>query len=131
MNKLFACAAMAALSLTAYADENASDLIFLFQDGSQQTIGSQNLEMTISDGAIQADNGSMSLLIPLSDLQKFYFSATTGISCLTQPVSNWTLYDLEGKPAGKFDDLKSCQGQLAPGVYVAKCATSTIKIAIK
>lgn len=131
MNKSLLFALLSAMCLTSFADDTASDLIFKFQDGSVQSIDAKNLEMKIKDEAIEANNGSMTLNIPLSTLQQFYFSESSGIGTIIQNNLCWTLYNLQGKEVGTFSNLSLCQGQLASGIYIAKCPTATIKIAIK
>lgn len=131
MNKLFLLTILSVMSLTAFADDGASDMIFKFQDGSEQSIGAENLEMTFDDGSIIADNGVISLNIPLSNLQQFYFGSSAGIETLAQEQSDWSVYDLDGKYVGKFSNLNMCRGHLQTGIYIAKNTTATIKIALK
>lgn len=131
MNKLLTLATLSALSLTAMADDGASQMVFQFQDGVQQSIAAENLMMRITDGAIVADNGVMSLNIPLASLQQFYFSDNSGIGAILQDHTDWSIYNLEGKAMGRFSALSGCQGQLPAGIYVAKSAAATIKIEIR
>lgn len=132
MKKLLCFAALGALCLTARADDSSSDLLFQLKDGKQQSIAAQGLVMSINAGTLVADNGVLSIEIPLSDLQQFSFAATSAIGAIGAEASApWLLYGTDGRAAGQFQSLTDCQGALPAGVYIAKSAHSTIKIIIR
>lgn len=103
-------------------------LVFTMTDGTTQSIAVTGLQLSFTDGNLTATNGTETVTIPLTDMQKMAFSndATMGIdnSPLTmdnsQIISYYTLDGcrLNGKPTKK-------------GVYIVKTDTKTFKMTIR
>ena len=114
-----------------YLGARAADynyLVFTLNDGSEQAIVANGLNITFTDGNLVAATASETLAtIPLATLQKMPFSeSTTGISAL---------------PTDGDDDIKATsdlQGRMMPldtqlpkGTYIVKTSRRTIKVHVK
>lgn len=120
-------------SLCIYAGEY-DYITFITADGSQQ-IAAANLEMTVSNGNLLADNGATQLSLPLAKLQKMYFSDAsgefTGID-LTEFNSDAavTVFSPEGKQIGSFYDMATAARSLDKGTYIVRQNNNSIKILV-
>jgi len=115
-----------------YLGARAADynyLVFTLNDGSEQAIVANGLNITFTDGNLVAATASETLAtIPLATLQKMQFSEsnTTGISAL--PLDSQddikAIYDLQGR-------MMPLDTQLPKGTYIIKTNSRTIKVHVK
>lgn len=113
-----------------YLGARAADynyLVFTLNDGSEQAIVANGLNITFTDGNLVAATASETLAtIPLATLQKMQFSeSTTGISDLpTDGDDIKAIYDLQGR-------MMPLDTQLPKGTYIVKTSRRTIKVHVK
>lgn len=114
-----------------YLGARAADynyLVFTLNDGSEQTIVANGLNITFTDGNLVAATASETLAtIPLATLQKMQFSeSTTGISDLPTDGDDdiKAIYDLQGR-------MMPLDTQLPKGTYIVKTSRRTIKVHVK
>lgn len=115
-----------------YLGARAADynyLVFTLNDGSEQTIVANGLNITFTDGNLVAATASETLAtIPLATLQKMQFSEsnTTGISDLPTDGDDdiKAIYDLQGR-------MMPLDTQLPKGTYIVKTSRRTIKVHVK
>lgn len=115
-----------------YLGARAADynyLVFTLNDGSEQAIVANGLNITFTDGNLVAATASETLAtIPLASLQKMQFSETNtaGISAL--PIDGdddiKAIYDLQGR-------MMPLDTQLPKGTYIVKTSRRTIKVHVK
>jgi hypothetical protein len=103
-------------------------LVFTLNDGSEQAIVANGLNITFTDGNLVAATASETLAtIPLATLQKMQFSeSTTGISDLPTDGDDdiKAIYDLQGR-------MMPLDTQLPKGTYIVKTSRRTIKVHVK
>ena len=114
-----------------YLGARAADynyLVFTLNDGSEQAIVANGLNITFTDGNLVAATASETLAtIPLATLQKMQFSeSTTGISDLPTDGDDdiKAIYDLQGR-------MMPLDTQLPKGTYIMKTSRRTIKVHVK
>ena len=114
-----------------YLGARAADynyLVFTLNDGSEQAIVANGLNITFTDGNLVAATASETLVtIPLATLQKMQFSeSTTGISDLPTDGDDdiKAIYDLQGR-------MMPLDTQLPKGTYIVKTSRRTIKVHVK
>ena len=114
-----------------YMGARAADynyLVFTLNDGSEQAIVANGLNITFTDGNLVAATASETLAtIPLATLQKMQFSeSTTGISDLPTDGDDdiKAIYDLQGR-------MMPLDTQLPKGTYIVKTSRRTIKVHVK
>ena len=114
-----------------YLGARAADynyLVFTLNDGSEQAIVANGLNITFTDGNLMAATASETLAtIPLATLQKMQFSeSTTGISDLPTDGDDdiKAIYDLQGR-------MMPLDTQLPKGTYIVKTSRRTIKVHVK
>ena len=114
-----------------YMGARAADynyLVFTLNDGSEQAIVANGLNITFTDGNLVAATASETLAtIPLATLQKMQFSEnTTGISDLPTDGDDdiKAIYDLQGR-------MMPLDTQLPKGTYIVKTSRRTIKVHVK
>ena len=114
-----------------YLGARAADynyLVFTLNDGSEQAIVANGLNITFTDGNLVAATASETLAtIPLATLQKMQFSeSTTGISDLPTDGDDdiKAIYDLQGR-------MMPLNTQLPKGTYIVKTSRRTIKVHVK
>ena len=114
-----------------YLGARAADynyLVFTLNDGSEQAIVANGLNITFTDGNLVAATASETLAtIPLATLQKMQFSeSTTGISYLPTDGDDdiKAIYDLQGR-------MMPLDTQLPKGTYIVKTSRRTIKVHVK
>ena len=114
-----------------YLGARAADynyLVFTLNDGSEQAIVANGLNITFTDGNLVAATASETLAtIPLATLQKMQFSeSTTGISNLPTDGDDdiKAIYDLQGR-------MMPLDTQLPKGTYIVKTSRRTIKVHVK
>jgi len=114
-----------------YLGARAADynyLVFTLNDGSEQAIVANGLNITFTDGNLVAATASETLAtIPLATLQKMQFSeSTTGISDLPTDGDDdiKAIYDLQGH-------MMPLDTQLPKGTYIVKTSSRTIKVNIR
>ena len=114
-----------------YMGARAADynyLVFTLNDGSEQAIVANGLNITFTDGNLVAATASETLAtIPLATLQKMQFSeSTTGISDLPTDGDDdiKAIYDLQGR-------MMPLDTQLPKGTYIIKTSSRTIKVFVK
>lgn len=114
-----------------YLGARAADynyLVFTLNDGSEQAIVANGLNITFTDGNLVAATASETLAtIPLATLQKMQFSeSTTGISDLPTDGDDdiKAIYDLQGR-------MMPLDTQLPKGTYIVKTSRRNIKVHVK
>ena len=114
-----------------YLGARAADynyLVFTLNDGSEQAIVANGLNIKFTDGNLVAATASETLAtIPLATLQKMQFSeSTTGISDLPTDGDDdiKAIYDLQGR-------MMPLDTQLPKGTYIVKTSRRTIKVHVK
>ena len=114
-----------------YLGARAADynyLVFTLNDGSEQAIVANGLNITFTDGNLVAATASETLAtIPFATLQKMQFSeSTTGISDLPTDGDDdiKAIYDLQGR-------MMPLDTQLPKGTYIVKTSRRTIKVHVK
>jgi hypothetical protein len=114
-----------------YLGARAADynyLVFTLNDGSEQAIVANGLNITFTDGNLVAATANETLAtIPLATLQKMQFSeSTTGISDLPTDGDDdiKAIYDLQGR-------MMPLDTQLPKGTYIVKTSRRTIKVHVK
>ena len=104
-------------------------LVFTMNDGSEQAIVANNINMTFTDGNLVATTANETLVtIPLTSLQKMQFSETNTTSISGLPLDSKddikAIYDLHGR-------MMPLDTQLPKGTYILKTSSRTIKVFVK
>lgn len=104
-------------------------LVFTMNDGSEQAIVANNINMTFTDGNLVATTANETLItIPLTSLQKMQFSETNTTSISGLPLDSKddikAIYDLNGR-------MMPLDTQLPKGTYILKTSSRTIKVFVK
>ena len=130
MKRFVILSAILTVVLTAKANDGQS-LVFEKADGTQQALLAVGTTITFNGTTLTATNGNSTLTLPLSDLNRMFFSTeggTTGIS-KTETV---TEQDWEGAEIYDLRGHRLPQGiKLQPGLYIFKKGTTTKKLLVK
>ena len=103
-------------------------LVFTMTDGTTQSIAVTGLQLSFTDGNLTATNGTETLSIPLTDMQKMAFSndGTSGIDNAQFTIDNsqcTSYYTLDGRRLNGKPTVK--------GVYIVKTEIKTFKMTVK
>lgn len=116
---MLAISACAALSVSA---GNYNYLTILKQDGTQQSFTALGLTITFADGNMTATQDGQTTTMSLSELNKMYFSQTSGIENVQEAkVRNQTsgaVYDLSGRKVAQAPHGSQVPTSLKKGVYI-------------
>lgn len=133
LKKIFIAFVVATLSGFVYADDY-SHITFVTSDG-LQSIESSNLVMTVSGNNLVATNGTTTLTLSLSQLQKMYFSDSEGVyTSLQLTEENQTItevFTLDGRNIGTFQSLREAVIGLNKGSYILRQGQNTQKIILQ
>ena len=133
LKKIFIAFVVATLSGFVYADDY-SHITFVTSD-CLQSIESSNLVMTVSGNNLVATNGTTTLTLSLSQLQKMYFSDSEGVyTNLQLTEENQTItevFTLDGRSIGTFQSLREAVIGLNKGSYILRQGQNTQKIILQ
>ena len=122
-------------SVMTYADEvNYGYLVFTTQEGTEKSVGVDNLKLTFVNGQIVVDNGVESQTYDLSSLSKMFFSgnAVDGIEeTMIDANEEVDVFTVSGIGMGRFNNVDDAKKSLRRGVYIFKQGSKTNKISIK
>ena len=134
MRKFILLAAALVMSLSAMAYDYPY-LALESSDGTLRTVEIEGLSLAIENGQLILTNPDSNVVLPLSDLNKMYFSTTTtSISGVTDKGTisgEVEVFDLKGVAMGKYVSLNEAVASLTHGTYLIKSSLKTIKIAVK
>lgn len=112
--------------------EDYQVMTFENNDGSQTSIAASGLTITFANGQLIGVNGNTSMTLPLTQLQKMFFSNTTSIDSPAKSDDTPTsIYTLNGVLVGMFSSFDEAKSQLHSGVYIVKTDKKTFKTTIK
>ena len=102
-------------------------LVFTMTDGTTQSIAVTGLQLSFTNGNLAATNGTETLTIPLTNMEKMAFSndTTTGISFTLDTSTN------EGCDYYSLDGRRLNSKPTQTGVYIVKAGTKTYKVTVK
>ncbi len=107
---------------------------FVKADGSELTVNAENLTMTFVDGALHVEASDNSLVIPVSELSKMFFTnnVVTGIQEFSSATNEKKyVYSLSGAFLGVFENMESVRQSCGKGVYLVKENGKTSKLAVR
>ncbi len=127
--------AFVALMCCSYTQaEDFAYMGFVKADGSEVTVSAENLIMTFVDGALCVEATDNSLVIPVSELNKMFFTnnVVTGIRDLGSAINEKKyVYSLSGAFLGTFENMESVRQSYGKGVYLVKESGKTSKLAVR
>jgi hypothetical protein len=125
-------AVMVGLASMAASTHEFPYLSFLTIDRTVQSIAVNDLTITMGNGTLTASNGNATMTFTLTDLDKMFFSESSGLAQLTaDSVEQVEVFDESGKSVGRFANAIGALQALDSGVYVIKGKTFTLKIAVQ
>ena len=105
---------------------------FLRTDGVVKTMSVEGATFTFDNGKMVVTNSTGSKTFVLTEMEKMYFTQTSGLSELVtsddQPVE---VFNESGVCLGRYDHVSQALRDLDSGVYILKSSTTTLKIAVK
>lgn len=107
---------------------------FAKADGSELTVSAENLTMTFVDGALCVEATDNSLTIPVSELNKMFFTnnAVAGIREIGSAINGKKyVYSLSGAFLGTFENMENVRQSYGKGVYLVKENGKTSKLAVR
>ena len=113
--------------LAIHAD-NFEYLVLEKTDGTNVTFTAVGLTFKFSEGNLVTNEGTT---LPLSELNKMYFSHTSGIRSLALPTTAATAWTTTGIRVGTYHNTEEALSQLPRGVYIIKSPSGTIKTIVK
>ena len=104
-------------------------------DGTATSLTAVGLNISYSDGKLNATNGTESATLPLSEVSRMYFSNAKEVTAISDlQVLNdddtATAYDLSGKKIAE-GTLAKLRPRLRKGVYIIKQNNKTKKLLVK
>ena len=123
--------ASAVLSVSA---DNFNFLTLQQADGTEQSFNVSGLTITFSDGNMLVSQGGTTTTLSLKDLNKMYFSVTSGIrqpESVATKMETASVYDLQGRKGADNVQLSTINSELPKGVYIVKQGNTSVKIAVK
>ncbi len=111
------------------------DYMAFVTDSGIERITSANLVMTIQGNNLVANNGTNSLTIALTNLQKMYFCDENGIYNDLNIVSDTDMapvavYSTDGKHIGSFSTMTDAVLTLSKGTYIVTRNNQSTKILV-
>ena len=135
MKKLFAVAALCAMSLATMADAYRY-LTVTNTDGTSQSLDVSNgLTITFAGGNMIATDGTNTTTLPLSSLATMAFTdeaaAIERLAAGLAANATVQLFSMDGKLVGTYDAAALRQASLGKGVYMVRSGSTTKKIVVK
>ena len=134
MKKLLLLILLAVSFTSAHADDYGF-LAFQMQDGTLQTMTTEELRITFADGELVATAGTQTLRLPLSDLTKMFFStdALTGIESpgIAADIEEGTVYNVQGVRVGRLRQGEKQINGLPQGIYIVKRGGKAEKVSVR
>lgn len=109
-------------------------LTFETSGGEQQSIPTENLNITFADGMLSAVAGDAMLSYQVADLGKMFFSMNDAAVGIVDAGADspFVVYSVTGMAYGTFDTVAAARRALVPGIYVLRYENgATRKIAVK
>lgn len=139
--KAFAFSLFMVISAISATAQTYNYLTLQKTDGEEKSLTISGLKITFSDGNLVATNSTSSATIPLSQMQKMYFSSkATGIESAATSPSEINASIVNGRlqlnvPEGSQVQIYSIDGRkmsaestFTKGVYVVRVGNQSIKI---
>lgn len=140
MKKFFLSLLLGGVALTAAADNDY--MVFQKTNGEEFSLNVDHLKITFADGAMNATDGTNSISVALSEMNKMYFSATpaTGIEQTTTAAIGKVSATIENgqlhvaAPVGSRVSVYSLDGRqvgtqhLEKGTYLVRIDNTTLKV---
>lgn len=107
---------------------------FVTNDGAEYFIGTENLEITFSDGKMTATTGYNNLELALDKLSAMEFSESEASIDQIQFIKSslFKVFTVDGSYCGTFDDIEQLKAVLTDGIYVIKNDEgNSLKISVK
>ena len=107
---------------------------FVTIDGAEYFIGTENLEITFSDGKMIATTGYNNLELALDKLSAMEFSESEASIDQIQFITNslFKVFTVDGSYCGTFEDIEQLKSALTDGIYVIKNDEgNSLKISVK
>lgn len=131
---------LSGVSLTAAADNDY--MMFQKTNGEEFSLSVDHLKITFANGAMNATDGTKSVSVALTEMNKMYFSATptTGIAQTTAATTDAVSATIENgelhvtAPAGSRVSVYSLDGRqvgtqhLTKGTYLVRINQTTLKV---
>ncbi len=131
---------LSGVSLTAAADNDY--MMFQKTNGEEFSLSVDHLKITFANGAMNATDGTKSVSVALTEMNKMYFSATptTGIAHATAATTDAVSATIENgelhvtAPAGSRVSVYSLDGRqvgtqhLTKGTYLVRINQTTLKV---
>lgn len=97
-------------------------LVFSSSDGTEQSIGLTNLNITFADGEMVATSEGEMVKMPLASMQSMEFSneVVSNIPSISMAEERVTVYDTLGRRVGSYESSAAASAALPSGVYVFK-----------
>ncbi len=108
-------------------------LTFQTTNGALHSVKAAGLVISFADGQMNAQAGSETLTLSLSDLTRMYFSDTDGVDMThfentTAPID---VFGTDGRQMGTYQGMDAVRTGLKPGAYILKTAGKTLKMMVK
>lgn len=121
---VFCIAAMAAMA-------ESPAVVFTTTDGAKHSVSIQGLDITFANGNMIVKNNETTLTLPLAEMATMEFDGIATVIAEKSIAidSTVSVSSLDGKFAGKFDNMREVAASLPAGIYVVKTTTGeTVKI---
>lgn len=121
-----------AVALSASAAEYPT-MAFEMADGSVLSVESENLSMAFSAESFLANHSGGHLEIPVSELRKLYFVASSAgiVASVAEADSRVEVFSTTGIWMGSYNSEADARASLPRGIYVMKSVSGTFKSVVK
>ena len=105
-------------------------LVFQSYDGTETSVETESLVITFGDGNLVTNKD---LVLPLSELNKMFFSNTVGINDILADEADGEVrvFLPSGVECGTYHNMNIARASLHPGVYILKTRSKSVKVIIK
>ena len=105
-------------------------LVFQSYDGTETSVETESLVITFGDGNLVTNKD---LVLPLSELNKMFFSNTVGINDILADEADGEVHVFlpSGVECGTYHNMNIARASLHPGVYILKSRSKSVKVIIK
>lgn len=136
MNKKTIILMLLAAAAVQAGAETYGYLTFETASGVQKSVSVTNLTLSYADGRIATAGSGATLNFNVADLNRMFFSTTsagieTAIVDVAAEEGPVQAFNVSGAQVGTFSTVASAKASLAPGIYVLKSKSRTLKTVIR
>lgn len=129
---------MAAVAIQVFAaDYTYKYLVFSASDGTQTTVNTEGLTLSVENGSLVVTNSTGTTALTLSSLAMMQFAAEGTTTPIDQAVSSVKeestveVFNLSGIYKGTFSSISALKSSLGKGVFIVKQDGKSTKMIVK